>query len=82
MAYKEVFFVQLFGYDEKDHLIAGAVYPSDDAGQAIIRARAYAERGVPGAVAFSQMVDDKAEHAEEAVLLAFFGHVPAEARAA
>ena len=82
MAYREMFFVQLFGYTHKDELIPGAIYPADDSEQAVLRAKACADRGAPGAIAFSQLVDDRAEHAEEPKLLAGYGHVPREARAA
>lgn len=82
MAYKEMFFVQLFGYNSKNRLVAGAVYHANNAEHAIDRARRYSEQGAPGVIAFSQMIDEKAEDAEEPALLAWFGHVPAEARAA
>lgn len=81
MAYKEMFFVQVFGYSAKNRLVLLATYPAKDAAHAVERARAYSERGQPGALAFSQMVDEKAEDALEPSMLVFFGHVPPEARA-
>lgn len=80
MAYKEMFFVQVFGMSSKNRLSLLATYHANNAEHAVARASAYAERGAPGAIAFSQMIDDKAEDALEPTLLASFGHVPPEAR--
>lgn len=82
MAYKEMYFVQVFGLNNKKRLSLVATYPADTADRAVARASAYADRGAPGAVAFSQMIDEKAEDALEPTLLASFGNVPPEARAA
>ena len=82
MAYKEMYFVQVFGLNSKNRLSLLATYHANNADHAIARARAYADRGAPGAIAFSQMIDEKAEDAQEPVLLASFGHVPPETRVA
>lgn len=81
MAFTEMFFVQVFDFDHKKRLVAGRVYPASDASDAIGKARALAATA-PGAVAFTQMVDQEAEDAEEPILLAYHGSVPPEARAA
>lgn len=81
MAYKEMFFLQVFGYTSKNSLKLIATYHARDAEHAVSRARAYSEKGVPGALAFSQMIDEKAEDALEPTMLVFFGHVPPEASA-
>lgn len=82
MAYKEMFFVQIFGYNSKNRLVAGAIYHANNADHAIERARRYSEQGSIGVIAFSQMIDEKAEDSEEPTMLAWFGHIPAEARMA
>ncbi|TXH85505.1 MAG: hypothetical protein E6Q77_00325 [Rhizobium sp.] len=82
MAYKEMFFVQVFGLNSKKRLSLLATYPADSAERAVARASAYADRGAPGAIAFTQIIDEQAEDAMEPVLLASFGQVPPEARAA
>ncbi|HEY0218794.1 MAG TPA: hypothetical protein VGC26_03340 [Afipia sp.] len=82
MAYKELFFVQVFGISSKNHITSVATYYAIDAGDAVRRASSYAERGAPGAIAFSQMIDEKADDALEPTLLAAFGNVPEEAKAA
>lgn len=81
MAWKEMFFVQVFEIDGKNRLIGGRTYSLPDAEEAKVKARWLAEK-VTGVVAFSQMVDDEAQDAEEPVLLAIHGRVPPEARAA
>lgn len=82
MAYKEMYFVQVFGLNSKNRLTLLATHHANNADHAVARAGAYAEQGVPGAIAFSQMVDDKAEDALEPTLLASFGTVPPETRVA
>lgn len=82
MAYKEMFFVQVFGLNSKNRLSLLATYHANNADHAVARASAYADRGAPGAIAFSQMIDEKAEDALEPTLLASFGHVPPETRVA
>ncbi len=82
MAYKELFFVQVFGISSKNRITSVATYFAIDADHAIQRASAYAAGGAPGAIAFRQMIDEKAEDALEPTLLAAFGSVPEEARAA
>lgn len=81
MAYKEMFFVQVYGIDSKNRIVGGRSYTVEDEIAAKARAKYLSEK-VAGVVAFSQMVDDKAGDAEEPVLLAFYGRVPPEARAA
>ena len=82
MAFKEMFFVQTFVMSSKNRLSLLATYPAISAEHAVSRARAYADRGIPGAIAFTQMVDEAAEDCEEPKLLAAFGTVPPEAKAA
>ena len=82
MAYKEMFFVQTFGLNQKNRLTLLATYHANNPDHAVARAQGYAERGLPGAIAFAQMVDEGAEDSLEPVLLASFGHVPPEARVA
>lgn len=82
MAYQEMYFVQLFGLTAKNRLSLVATYHANNAEHAVARAQAYFDRGVAGAIAFSQMVDEKAEDAQEPALLAAFGRVPEEAKAA
>lgn len=82
MPYQEMYFVQLFDLSAKNRLILRATYHANDAENAVAQASACSERGIPGAIAFSQMVDEKAEDALEPVLLAAFGRVPPEARVA
>ncbi len=81
MAYKQMFFVQVFDVDNKNRLVGGRSYVVSDPEEAKRKALWLSEK-VTGVVAFSQMVDDKAADAEEPVLLALYGRVPAEARAA
>lgn len=81
MAYKQMFFVQVFGIDSKNRLIGGPSYSVPDEDEARLKAKFLSEK-VVGVVAFSQMVDQDAADAEEPVLLAIYGRVPAEARAA
>jgi len=81
MAYKQMFFVQVFCLDSKNRLIGGQSYSVVDAEEAQRKARWLSEK-VTGVVAFSQMVEDRSGDVEEPVLLAFHGRVPAEARAA
>jgi hypothetical protein len=81
MAYKEMFFVQVFEVRGQSRLIAGRIYEVSSAQEAQRKARYLAE-SVPGVIAFSQMVDAEADDAEEPVLLAYHGQVPDEARAA
>jgi hypothetical protein len=81
MAYKEMFFVQVFEIDSKNRLIGGRSYSLPSADEAKLKA-SWLSQKVAGVVAFSQLVDDKAHDAEEPVLLAFHGRVPPEARAA
>lgn len=82
MAYKEMFFVQTFGFAAKNRLTLLATYPAIDKDHAVAKAEGYARRGVPGVIAFSQMVDEKAEDALEPTLLASLGSVPPEAKRA
>lgn len=81
MAYKEMFFVQVFEYGPKDRLIMGRCFEGADANEAQRKAQRLADY-VPGVIAFSQMVDAQAADSEEPTLLAFYGHVPAEVRGA
>lgn len=80
MAYKEMFFVQVFEVGAKNRLVAGRSYEVTNADDAKRKANYLAEK-VPGVVAFSQMVDAEAGDAEDPTLLAFYGRVPDEARA-
>lgn len=82
MAYKELYFIQVFGLNSKKRLSLLATYHANNADHAVLRASAYADRGVPGVIAFSQMVDEQAADAMEPTLLASFGQVPPEAMAA
>lgn len=77
-----MFFVQVFGVSSKNRLSLLATYHCNSAEHAVSRAGGYSDRGAPGAIAFSQMIDEKAEDALEPVLLASFGQVPPETRAA
>ncbi|MBN8968969.1 MAG: hypothetical protein J0G95_10970 [Rhizobiales bacterium] len=81
MAYQQMFFVQVFGIDSKNRLVGGPSYSVADENEALLKANLLSEK-VIGVVAFSQMVDQEAGDADEPVLLAFYGRVPAEARAA
>lgn len=81
MAYKEMFFVQVYGVDGKNRIVPGRSYACADADGAKVKAKWLAEKSA-GVVAFSQMVDNEAGDAEEPVLLAHYGRVPPEARAA
>jgi hypothetical protein len=81
MAYREMFFVQTFILTTKNKLIPGRIIPTIDAGHASRLAGAISEHHA-GVVAFSQLVDEKADDAQEPVLLARYGKVPPEARAA
>jgi hypothetical protein len=81
MAYKEMFFVQVFEFDGKKRLIAGRSYPVTSEEEAKRKASWLSDK-VPGVVAFRQMVDEEAADAEEPVLLIFYGRVPPEVRAA
>lgn len=80
MAFKPMFFVQIFGIDSKNRLVGGRSFAVADAVVAVQKAKALSEN-VVGVVAFAQMVDQDAGDAEEPTLLALFGRVPAEARA-
>lgn len=81
MAYKQMFFVQVFGIDSKNRIVGGRSYTVSDETAAKVKARYLSER-VAGVVAFSQMVDETAQDVEEPVLLACYGRVPPEASAA
>lgn len=81
MAYKQMFFVQVYGIDSKNRIVGGRSYTVEDEIAAKVKAE-YLSNKVVGVVAFSQMVDEKAADAEEPILLAFYGRVPPEARAA
>jgi len=81
MAYKQMHFVQVFGIDGKNRLIGGRSYSVADADEARLKAKFLSEK-VVGVVAFSQMVDQDAGDAEEPILLAHYGRIPDEARAA
>ncbi len=81
MAYKLMFFVQVFEVTKKNKLVGGRSYEVASEEAAMLKARFLSEK-VAGVVAFSQMVDAEAADAEDPVLLAHFGRVPAEARAA
>lgn len=80
MAYREMFFVQLFGLTAKNRLSLIATYHANNAEHAAARAQAYFARGAAGAIAFSQMVDEQDEDVQEPTLLAAYGRVPEEAR--
>jgi hypothetical protein len=80
MAYKQMFFVQVYGIDSKNRIVGGRSYTVADEIAAKVKAKYLSEK-VTGVVAFSQMVDEKASDAEEPVLLAAYGRVPPEARA-
>lgn len=77
MAYKLMFFVQTFDVNSKNKLVPRHSSAADSAELAQAKAKWMAERA-PGVVAFSQMVDESAQDAEEPVLLAAYGRVPAE----
>lgn len=81
MAFKEMFFVQVFTTDSKSRLVGGRSYILPNAEEARLKARGLSEK-VVGVVAFSQMVDEKAGDAEDPTLLVSYGRVPPEARAA
>lgn len=81
MAYKEMFFVQVFEIDRKNRLVGGRSYECSDAEHADRKAKLLSEK-VPGVVAFRQMVDNDAGVAEEPSLIAFHGRVPAEVKEA
>lgn len=81
MAYKEMFFVQVYEFDKKGRLALGRSYECDDAEHAKRRAET-ASIKLPGAIAFSQMVNAEIGDAEEPTLLAVYGQVPKEVRAA
>lgn len=81
MAYKEHFFVQMYEFNQRGKLALGRSYECGDADQARRRAES-ASFKVPGAVAFSQMVNSETGDAEDPVLLAFYGKVPKEVGAA
>lgn len=81
MAYQQMFFVQVFGIDSKNRLVGGRSYSVGSEDEAKAKAKFLSERAI-GVVAFSQMVDKDGGDAEDPVLLARYGRVPAEARAA
>lgn len=81
MAYSQMFFVQTFGINRKNQIIPGPIFHAIDAADACAKAELFSH-GRTGVIAFSQMVDEKAEDSEEPILLALYGCVPAEARAA
>lgn len=81
MAYKEMFYVQVFEINRKNQLVGGRSYACDDAEHADRKARLLSEK-VAGVVAFSQMVDENAGDAEEPTLIAFHGRVPSEVKEA
>jgi len=81
MAYKEMFFVQVFEIDAKNRLSGGRSYVEPDAESAKRKAQWLSEK-VTGVVAFTQIVDDKTGDGEDPVLLAHYGRVPPEARSA
>lgn len=81
MAYKELHFVQVFEIDNKNRLIGGRSYIEPDAESARRKARWLSEK-TTGVVAFSQLVDEEAGDVEEPMLLAYYGRVPPEAKAA
>lgn len=81
MAYKQMFFVQVFEVDAKKRLVDGRSYEVKSEAEAKRKAE-FLSAKVVGVVAFSQMVDHVAGDAEEPTLLAYYGRVPAEARSA
>jgi hypothetical protein len=81
MAYKQMFFVQVFEIDEKNRITGGRSYSVLDEAEARAKAKNLSER-VTGIVAFSQLVDEAAQDAEDPVLLAAYGRVPPEAQPA
>jgi hypothetical protein len=81
MTYREMFFVQTFGLTTKNKLVPGRIVPAIDANHASRLAGLISEHHA-GVLAFSQMVDEAADDAQEPVLLARYGAVPPEARAA
>lgn len=81
MSYKEMFFVQTFGISAKNKIVQGRSYPCNSADEATRKAEYLADK-VTGVVAFSQMVDETAQDAEEPILLAYHGRVPCEAKIA
>ncbi|BEV44807.1 hypothetical protein [Afipia carboxidovorans] len=81
MTYKEMFFVQVFEIGAKNRLIPGRVYEVSSKIEAERKAGRLADR-VPGVIAFSQLIDTEIEDAHEPVVLAHYGQVPDEARAA
>lgn len=78
MAWKEMFFVQVFDVDGKNKLLGGRSYTVLTADEAKQKA-SWLSQKVIGVVAFAQMVDEKCGDAEEPTLLAFYGRVPPEA---
>ena len=80
MAFKQMFFVQVYGIDRKNRIVGGRSYSVSDEGSAKLKAQSLSER-VTGVVAFSQMVDDAAQDAEDPVLILALGRVPPEAKA-
>jgi hypothetical protein len=81
MAYRQFYFVQVYGIDAKNRIVGGRSYTVPDETAAKVKAKYLSERSA-GVVAFSQMVDEGAMDTEEPVLLASYGRVPDEAKAA
>ncbi len=79
MAYKQMFFVQVFGINGKNRLVDLRTYEVRDADEAKLKASWLAGKSV-GVVAFAQMVDVEAADAQEPELLAFHGRVPREVK--
>lgn len=80
MAYKELFFAQVFAFDKKNRLIAGRIYRAASAEEAKRKACRLADVHI-GTIAFSQNIDEQADDAQEPILLAYHGSVPPEAMA-
>jgi len=81
MAYKQLFFVQVFDIDRKNRIIERCSYVVDDEDVARAKAKNLSEVAM-GVIAFAQLVDDAAQDAEDPVLLAAYGRVPPEVRSA
>lgn len=81
MTYKMMYFVQVYEVTKKNKLVGARSYQVASEETATLKAQLLSEK-VAGVVAFSQMVDADAAIAEDPVMLAHFGRVPAEVRAA
>lgn len=79
MAFRQMFFVQVYDLTEALRLTMGQRYEADDFEHAKLKARSLALKS-DGVVAFSQMVDAATGDSEEPELVAVHGAVPIEAR--